>query len=129
MQVRSLMLLFPRVEQHLASLAKWSRVAPGKGQQVPDRGAAIVVLWGIREMTKSFEGNCLPNACPVLSYWMTRLEPKKQGEYRVAEEAWDSKSTKFTLLLNSDSPKLGYHNSRISTYALLTRRTAYDVTG
>ena len=57
--------------------------------------------------------------CPSLTLDDKALEPKtRQGEYRAAEEAWDSKSTNFTLLLNSDSPKRGYHGSH-PTHLLL----------
>ena len=40
--------------------------------------------------------------------------------------AWDSKSTNLTLLLNSDSPNLGYRVSHRSYSYRSKRRTAYE---
>ena len=55
-------------------------------------------LWGIPgfDRVKSLAEKLSANACS-LTYHVTGLEPKtQQGEYRVAEEVWDSKSTILT---------------------------------
>ena len=58
-----------------------------------------------------------------LTFGVKGLEPKtRQGEYRVVEEAWDSKSPNFTLLLNSDSPNRGYQGDHFLNLLLLTLR-------
>ena len=71
-------------ETHKASLALGQEKAGTR--QVPDRGVGIPGFDRVKSLAEKLSANA-----GSLTYHVTVLEPKtQQGEYRVAEEVWDS---------------------------------------